>query len=469
MQTDRYIAAVDLGSSKISLLVAGVDGENVQVLYYKEVPSSGVEHGRVFNPKKAATALKPLIKDAEDELSIKILQIVVGMPRYEIRQEINTGRMQRSDPSSCITKDEISSLKSMAISNYPLSNPQVDEIYGTVAQSFSADDLICAKEDDIIGVTAENLDGNFKTFIGGHKASSNIDIILNDVGVAPAYKLFTPTAVAKATLTESEKDNGVALVEVGAEVSSVTIYKDGILRHYSSIPFGGQSITGDIKSECSFSTSLAENVKRAYGACMPDRLQSLEEKVLQINNDEDGSYEQLPVKYLSEIITARAREIIEAVLFQIQESGYADKLRNGVVLTGGCAELVNFATMFKDLSGYSVRIGYPRSKNFNSGGCAGVCDTSATATLGMVLESKSDQHLNCIEEIAKAPEAEDETPGLDENGNGSLFGDEGIQSDVITPKNHPKPKPKPRGFSWLGAKLESVFDNTVGNIFNEME
>ena len=476
MQTERYIAAADLGTSKIALSVAKVDGEDVQIIYYKEVPSDGIRYSCVFAPKRAATALEKAIKDAEDELGIKILQLVTGLPRYNIRQESASAKMERSDPYSCITREEVNNLKSLAIDSYPLEDEMKEEIYGAVAQSFSADDdLVCASEDDVIGVTAESLEGNFKIFIGSKKASSDLDTMLNFTGIAPARKIFIPTAVAQAVLTEAEKENGVALVEVGAGVTSLTIYKGGLLRHYSSIPFGGKSITADIKYECGFNERLSENIKLAYGACQPDKLQSLSEKVIQINDDENGTYEQLPVKYLSEIISCRAKEIIDAVLFQIQESGFADNLRNGIVLTGGGADLVNFANLLKEMSGYVVRIGFPRTRKFSSGGCAGVTETSAAATIGMILEAKRDSHLNCIDEATAPAEERDETPELDSEGNGELFQGHDVSGEVITPNPKKKKKDGKNKITWtsifrkkMSDKLEGVFDNTVGNLFDSM-
>ena len=482
MQTERYIAAADLGSSKIALTVAKVEGDDIQIIYYKEVPSDGMRYSCVFNPSKASAPLKAVIEDAENELNIKILQLVIGLPRYNVRQEFASAKMERSDPDSCITKEEVNALKNIAVDSYPMEDEVREEIYGAIAQSFSADDdVVNGSEGDVVGVAAEAIEGNFKIFIGSSKAVNNLDRMMNNVGVAPAKKVFVPTATASAVLTEAEKENGVALVEIGAGVSSVTIYKGRLMRHYKSIPFGGKSITSDIKYECGFTEALAENIKLAFGACMPDKLQSMNEKVIQINDNENGTYEQLPVKYLSEIITSRAREIINAILYQIQESGLADSLRNGVVLTGGCANLVNLANMLKEMSGYTVRISYPRSQVFSSGGCPGVCETSAAASVGMIIEARKDFRLNCIEEAPVVQETENpetgEQPAIDENGNGELF-KEHAEGEVLTPSK--KKKKESKGITWtkrFGKNikknvingLEQVFEGTVGELFDEMK
>lgn len=494
MQAERYIAAADLGSSKIALSVAKVTGDDIQIIYYKETPSDGIRYSCVFNPKRAAIPLRAALKEAEEELNIKILQVVIGLPRYNVRQEIASAKMERSDPSSCITKEEINSLKSMAIDSYPISDDTKEEIFGAVAQSFSTEELSFASENDIVGTTADAIEGNFKVIIGTKKSVRNIDIMLNDAEVAPACKMFVPNTVAKAVLTEGERENGVALVELGADVSSVTIFKNKILRHYSSIPFGGKSITTDIKYECGFTDRLSENIKLAFGACMPDKLLSLSEKIIQINDDEDGTYDQLPVKYLSEIITSRATEIIEAILYQIQESDYADKLRNGIVITGGGANLTNIANLIREMSGYTVRVGYPRNREFSATGCNGVFETSAAASIGMILEAKKDPRLNCIEDVPLPQEEHREeravehtpepvhsspasnTPVRETTGEifsePQKFGPE----DVITPSHGKKDVKKPNKITWtdklkkkISNGLEGAFDSAVGNLFDSME
>ena len=484
MQAERYIAAADIGTSKIALSVAKIEGDDVQLIYYKETRSEGVRYSSVFAPQRTATALKAAVTEAEEELKIRILQLVVGLPRYYVTQVAGSAGMKRSNPDSCITREEINNLKSMAIDSYTLDDEVKDEIYGAVAQSFSADtDITGASESDIIGVPGETLEGNFKIFIGAKRPVRNIDVMLNEMGVALARKVFSPNAAAQAVLTEAEKENGVALVEIGAGVTSVTIYRGRLLRHYSSIPFGGRSITNDIKSECGFTEALAENIKLAFGACLPDKLQNLSDKIIQINDNENGSYEQLSVKYLSQIITCRVREILEAVLYQIQQSGYADQLRNGVVITGGWAMLVNMCQMLKEMSGYTVRIGYPRTQVFSSGGCPGATEPSASASIGMILEARRDIHLNCIEESATALQegqdgaGESQTPDdgpviPDGKTEATLFKEE----DIITPSGNKKNNDHGGKVTWFGKQkkkindvFERAFDNTVGNLFDSME
>ena len=405
---ERYIASIDLGTSKLGLCVARVKGDDVQVVYYKETPSEGIRGSVVANPMKASGPLRKAIQEAEDELMIKILQVVVGMPRSDVRQETATGGIVRSNPDEYISEEEVENLKAMALESYPLDDETSQIMYGAVAQSFSIDDQIQLVESDVVGTLSKELEGNFKVFIGSRRATAAVDKIFNSMGIAIAKKYFLPDVVAKTVLTEEDRQSGVALVDIGAGVTSVAIYQGGIMRSYVAIPFGGKTITGDIRSECSIPEDLAEKIKLKFGACMPGKLASLSEKVLQIRLTEP--YKEVTVKYISEVIDARCREIINAVLYYIQESGLENNLRGGIVLTGGGASLVNFANLFKELSGYEVRIGFPRHL-FSASVGAGVYNPSAAAAIGMVLAAKEDRMPDCVtrpEPVwADAPEAEE--------------------------------------------------------------
>ena len=404
---ERYIAAIDLGSAKFAVTVARISGEDIQIVYYKESPSDGIRNSFVFNPKKAREKLSVAIGEAERELNIKILQVCVGLPRYPVSQEIATGRFERTEPNSCITEEEIEMLKSMALDAYPLSDPKTDELYGAVAQSFSTDEYFQLVEQDVVGTISRELEGNFKVFIGKQHAVNTIEVVFNQLHIAIARMYFLPDAIAKAVLTQEEMESGVALVDFGGGVTSVSIYHGNIMRYYGAIPFGGKVITSDIRTECSISESLAENIKKAFGSCMPTKLQNLSEKTLQIQYNDRADIE-MRVSYLAEIIGERTREILDAVLYMIQESGFADRLRSGIVVTGGGANLMGLSYLIKERSGYNVKLGYPRHF-FSADGCTGIYETGATAAMGMILAAKSDHLPGCVD----MPEIIPEEPGFE--------------------------------------------------------
>ena len=392
--TEQHIVAVDLGTSKIALGVVKVNGDDVQVVYYKETSSAGIINSGVSNMVQACGPLQHLIKDAEESLNIKINQAVIGMPKYPIRQEANSGKIMDRGEFTEITQEDVNNLKRFAQETYPLQSTEREAIYGAVAQSFSDGENFQIKEEDIVGMSSNTLEGHFKIFIGRRKELINADYLLAKVGISARKKYFTADTTANVILSETEMENGVALVDFGGGSTSVTVYHDGIMRHYASIPFGGKNITQDIKGELQITERLAENIKMAFGACMPEKLLNMSEKVLHIIDKNSTQDKQVAVKYLSEIITARAREIIEAVLYEIQESGLAEHLRCGIVVTGGAARTANLGILINEMSGYNVRIGYPK---YDIAGYEidSTHETSATTILGLINAALKEETATC--------------------------------------------------------------------------
>lgn len=445
---EKNIVAIDLGTSKIALTVAKVNGNDVQIAYYKEMPSAGIKYSSVWNINQATDPLSRIIRDAEEALDIKITQAVIGMPKYPVRQESNSAIVKDRGEDTDITAEDIADLKSYAEDSYPLDDPAKEAIYGAVAQSFSDGEYFQIIENDIIGMASDTLEGNFKIFIGKKSDLKKIDSVMTKTGIAARKKYFTADTTAKAVLTDAEMENGVALIDFGGGSTSVSIYHGNIMRHYASIPFGGKNITDDIKSECQISERLAENIKLAYGACMPEKLQSLSEKVLQIRSNNTEPDKQVTVKYLSEIITARIEEIIMAMLYEINESGFADMLRSGIVITGGAAQTANLGNFIYELSGYRVRTGYPK-QHFSNAGCDGLKDTTAATSIGLILAAKDELGVNCAYN--------------DEQGGSSVIienGDEDVEveapAEVQTEPAETDPAPQSNGKLFSDDEIEVV-------------
>ena len=470
---DKHIVAIDLGTSKIALTVAKVEGNDVQIIYYRETESAGLRYSSIFNVKNVTEALSAAISQAEEELNIKITQAVVGMPKYPIRKVNANAELDGRGETTDITEEDINALKSFAQDSYPLEDSEKEAIFGAVAQSFSDGENFQIIEEDIVGMTSDVLEGNFKIFIGKKSDLSKVDQVMNRCNITALQKFFTADTTAKAVLNSSEMESGVALVDFGAGCTSVSIYHGSIMRHYASIPFGGKNITDDIKSEAQISARLAENIKLAFGACMPDKLQSLSEKVIQIRSNSSEGDKSLSVKYLSEIITARVEEIMMAILYEIESSGFADKLRSGIVITGGVAQCANICNFINDISGYKVRTGYPKHL-FSHQGCEGLSNPTAATSMGLLLAAKNSANVNCIttqggeEEVITEPYTE--TDETEDDKPKDIFGNvietpetqEKPKAEKKTPKSEPKKTTKtPKWKEWVDDLFTSMNDDNV--------
>ena len=452
---EKNIVAIDLGSSKIALTVARVTGDDIQIIYYRETPSAGIRYSSVYNVTHVAEPVSRIIRQAEDDLGIKITQAIVGMPKFPIYQENSNATISKRGIDTDITAEDVAKLKSLALSIYPLQDENKEAIFGAVAQSFSDGENFQIIENDLIGMTSDTLEGNFKVFVGRKNDLRKIDSVMAKSGIVAMRKYFTAESTAKAVLTDAEMENGVALIDFGGGCTSVSIYQGNVMRYYASIPFGGRNITQDIKSECQISEALAENIKLAFGACMPDKLQSLSDKIIHIKSNSAEPDKQLTVKYLSEIITARVEEIMMAILYKIEESGFADLLRSGIVITGGCSKTANLGNFIYDISGYKVRTGYPR-KLFSCLDCDGIAEPTSATSVGLILNALSDQTVNCAIETEQVSriitEVETEAgkeieievgvgePGTEDNPQGTIWAEDQIET-IEKPKKKRERKP----------------------------
>lgn len=476
---ERYIAAIDLGSSKFSLSVAKEEGANTTVVFYGETPSQGMSRGAVFNETQAAQALGTLKTKAEEELGIVIKHAAVGLPRFDVRTLSSSAEILLP-PDKAVEIEDIKSLLDMAKSNCEIADPDKYQVYDVIAQSFSDGEEFQIKEQDIIGLEREKIEGNVKVFVGRKSSIKRIGSVFNKLGVVP-ITFFPIQWTAKSILSKAEMENGVALVEIGAATTGVSIYTGGILRYYDAIPFAGRIITSDIMQECGIGEKLADNIKKGYGVCMSDRLQNLADKKLQIRGTSTGSDKQILVKNLSEVITARTAEIIDAALWIIQQSGLYDELKCGIVLTGGGALLGNIAPFFYEKSGLATKTGYPISNFSFACECPNIHEPAAAAAIGLLDAARSETTLNYAEEkkLTILPfEKPEPVEKSEEEPNDTLFGEGEIEEVKPLSKKELKKKKeeeeklrkaaekkkkeeeKKNRISWTGRIVETLFNGT---------
>lgn len=390
---ERYLAAVDLGTSTVRLCVGHVSGNDIQIEYFKEVASEGIRSSVIFNPQLVTDTVGSLVRDAEAALMARITGVVVGLPRKDVAEITASMKLNRPDPDEYISRGEIEELKELALDTYPLPLPDKQEIYSAVAQYYEIDDALTLPEKEVDGTLGSTIEGRFKVFVGRRQATAALDKVFHKLGIAVVRRYFLPEVVPPVVLTEVERTGGVAIVDIGSGVTSVAVYKGGVLRHYASIPFGGDTVTGDIRTECVLPEDLAEKIKVRFGTCLPDRLGGQSEKVLDVRVADPPM--EIPVKFLSEIVDSRYREILEAVLYLIQESGEQDSLRSGIVLVGGGAEQTHLDSLLKELSGYRVRKGKIRNL-FTSAVGKAVLSTKNASVLGLLVAAKDMGAGDCL-------------------------------------------------------------------------
>ena len=329
----EFIVAIELGSSKMTGIAGqkNLDGSINVLAVVKEDSSSFIRKGVVYNIDKTAQCLTSIIKKLENQLKTEITQVYVGVGGQSIRSVRNV--IAKDLPADTIvTQDMIIDLMD---SNRNMKYPD-QEILDAAVQEYKVDSQY---QLDPVGIQATHLEGNFLNILERKAFYRNLNKCFETAGINVAEMYLAPLALADSVLTEAEKRSGCALVDLGADTTTVSVYSKNILRHLAVIPLGGNNITKDLAT-LQIEESDAEKMKLKYASAFTD------------NNEIDNNLKysidaerQVESRKFIEIVEGRLEEIIENVWYQIP-SEYYDKLLGGIILTGGGSNMKDIEKAF---------------------------------------------------------------------------------------------------------------------------
>jgi cell division protein FtsA len=353
LKKNDFVAAIDIGTTKIVAIAGRKNANNkLEIKGWSKTVSKGVKRGVVLNIEETVNAIQITVDEVQKKTGLKLTEVFVGIAGQHIKSIRNRGYINRDSHDDEITKADIEALiRDM----YRIPIDVGEEIIHVLPQSFIVDNETGVKNP--VGMSGKRLEANFHIVIGQVAAAKNMEKCVNRVGLRIKDLILEPLASADAVLTEDEKEAGVALVDIGGGTTDLAVYHDGIIRHTAVIPFGGNVITKDIKEGCSILLRQAEALKVQFGSALGDVAQ--EDKIVSIPGISGREPKEISFKSLAYIIQSRMEEIIDAVTFEIENSGSLDKLSAGIVLTGGGAMLRHLPQLVRFKTGLDVRIGYP--------------------------------------------------------------------------------------------------------------
>ena len=349
----EIVVGLDIGTTKITVLVGKKDQYGkLDILGTGKAVSNGVMRGVVANIDKTVSSIKIAVEQAELESGIKIDEVYVGIAGQHIKSLQHRGEMVRDDVSQEISKDDLDKLKD---NMFKLVTIPGEEVIHVIPQEYTVDgeDFI----QDPKGMAGVKIEANFHIITAKVAAVKNIIRCVQKAGLTPKNLILEPFASAVAVLDNDEKQEGVCLVDIGGGTTDVAIFLDGIIRHTSVIPFGGNVITKDIKQGIQILEKQAEMLKIKFGSAMSTTTK--ENVIVSIPGLRGKDPKEVSVKNLSAVIESRMKEIIDLVNYQIKSSGYQDKLMTGIVITGGGSQLRNLPQLVSYVTGKEVRVGYP--------------------------------------------------------------------------------------------------------------
>jgi len=350
---EQYVAAIDIGTTKIVAIVGKKNENNkIEILGLSKALSKGVKRGVVMNIEETVNAIRTTVEDVQERSGILFSEVFAGIAGQHIKSMKSRGYIMRDSYEDEIKKDEVFRLiEDMHKIHIDIG----EEIIHVIPQNFIVDNETGVKNP--IGMCGRRLEANFHIVIGQVAAAKNIEKCIRKVNLNVKDMILEPLASSDAVLTEDEKEAGVVLVDIGGGTTDLAVYYDNIIRHTAVIPLGGNVVTKDIKEGCAILQRHAEQLKLQYGSALGDI--APEDKVVSIPGISGREPKEISFKSLAYIIQSRMEEIIDFINFEIQNSGYAEKLAAGVVITGGGSMLRHLPQLMKFKTAMDVRIGFP--------------------------------------------------------------------------------------------------------------
>ncbi|MDR1715757.1 MAG: cell division protein FtsA [Prevotella sp.] len=322
MEQSGFIVGIDLGTSKIVGVVGRKNEQGViSILASESIPSdSCVKYGVIYNIDEAAGKIKKLINLLENKTGKKIGKAYVSVAGKSLRA-IEHKETKLLDGTTPITFALLDNLEQQA----KLNKPEFFTNYSVLAPEYYLDGNY---EEDPIDKIGSTLEGHYRLVIGRPNIKTSLaKSITEKAQIEIAGYIVGPVAAGALVLDEHDRQAGCALVDFGAGTTTLSIYKGGLLRFMSVIPFGGRTITKDVQ-ELGFVFESAETYKIRYGRLGKDKNKAAAD----VSPDVD-------LRELNKVIQLRQDEIILNVINQIKLSGYADELDAGIIMIGGASQM----------------------------------------------------------------------------------------------------------------------------------
>lgn len=350
---DEIIFGLDIGSTKICAVVGAVREGQLQVIGLGIEPSRGMRKGMVVDVNEASVAVAKAVEAAEHTSGYELTHALTSMAGEHISCLNNSGVVGIGRDKTGIVAADIQRALETA---QAIPIPHNREIVHIIPRNYTVDEQ--GQVRNPIGMHAYRLDVEAHIVTAASPALRNIAQCTENVGVTTDEFVLNVLASAEAVLEPNEREMGVIVADIGGGTTDLALFKDGTIWHTKVIPVGGYHITNDIAIGLRAPYDIAESVKIQYGDCRPSEIDP--ENVFTVEPF-GGEKIQVGRQDLAHVIEARAEELFQIVLKEIEASGYDGLLPAGIVLTGGTAQLRGIAEVAERVLNVPARIGTPRN------------------------------------------------------------------------------------------------------------
>ena len=364
MSEGKIVVGIDIGTSKIVTLIAKVD-EEVNVLGVSETPATGIRKGQIVDIEEAVLSINNSLEAAERMAGYSASHIVASIGGSHIESQNSRGVVAVARPEGEITESDLARVIDAARA---VSVPSSREIIHVLPRSYVVDGQEGIK--DPIGMTGVRLEVDTHIISANSTSIRNMEKAFSEVGVDMDAVVFNGYASSLAVLSDTEKELGVVLVDIGAGTTDIAIYVDGAVSYSSVIPIGARHITNDLAIGLRISLESAEKIKLFLSNPAKKHMKISEDSEKEEEASEKSADEvdlsslniveeltKVSKKTLVDgIIRPRLNELFTMIGIEIKKSGFAGQTPSGLVITGGGARTIGVTDAARRMLAMPVRV-----------------------------------------------------------------------------------------------------------------
>lgn len=363
MSKSKIIAGIDIGSSKVTTLIGqvitdAISYENsINIVGVAALPSKGVKKGQIVDIEDAVESTIASVEAAERMAGYNLNSAWVSVGGAHVSCQNSTGVVAVSDPNGEVAASDVSRVVEAARA---ISLPASREIIHVIPRGFIVDGESGVR--DPIGMSGVRLEVETHLVTVSSPALKNLTKTINEVGVGIDGIVFNGLAAAQAVLSDTEKELGCVVIDIGAGTTSIAAYIDGGLLYSGALPIGARNVTNDLAIGLRVSLETAEKIKLSLSKAKKDS--TVKSDVIEVTDDDSKETKKISRRTLTEgIIRPRLNEIFTMIRLDLERNGIINKIPSGAVITGGGALTIGVADSAKRMLTLPVRIGIPSGVN----------------------------------------------------------------------------------------------------------
>lgn len=351
MNQSSIIVGLDIGTTKVCAIVGEIQPEGIKVIGVGTHPSRGLRKGVVNNIESTCNSLEKAVEEAEIHSDCEIHSVFVGITGWQIKSMMSHGVVALRE--NVVVKKDVERVMEAASAVVIPGDRQVIHV---LPCEYIVDGKARQRP---IGKSGVRFEVNCHVVTSVRASVENLYECCRQTGLYVENVVFEPLASAMAVLSDDERENGVAMIDIGGGTSDLVILRNGAVVHSAVIPLGGNHLTNDISQVLKIPPRpTAELLKQRYSAALSSLI--LEDREIEVEVPGLREVRYVSQRILAEITENRLEEMFRLIRSEMESSGFAEEAQTGIVLTGGTTLLAGTEKLAEEVFQMPARIGLPK-------------------------------------------------------------------------------------------------------------